>query len=322
MEANDRSAATPTVPVPFKKLLEKADPLSGGHRLCSGCAEPIIVRQIIMACNHPVVVVLATGCLEVATSIYPHTAWKVPMLHNAFENAAATASGVEAAYRILREKKRIPERDVRFVAFGGDGGTYDIGFQSLSGALERRTRFVYVCLNNEGYMNTGIQRSSATPMGAQTSTTPIGEMSTGKVEWRKNLTDIVVAHDIPYAAQSAPTAFRPHDLKNKAAKAFEAGGPAFLNVLSACDRGWRYEPRDTITLTQMAIDTCYWPLFEIIEGKWHLNYKPKNKRPITDWLRPQGRFQHLLKNEQLLEQMQARIDRDWQTLLERCGEAA
>ncbi len=312
---------TATAPVSLKKLAEQPDLLTGGHRLCAGCAESAIVRQVLMASTYPVVAIMATGCLEVATTVYPATAWRVPMLHNAFENAAATASGAEAAYRALRAKGRIPDRELRFVVFAGDGGTYDIGFQSLSGALERGTRFLYICFNNEGYMNTGIQRSSATPLGADTSTTPVGEAVLGKPGWRKDLTGIVVAHNAPYVAQTAPTAFRPHDLKNKVARALEAPGPAFINVLSACTRGWRYEPADTIAITQLAIDTCYWPLFEVIDGKWHLNYKPKQKRPIMDWLSAQGRFRHLLKQGRLVAEIQARIDSEWDTLLERCGEA-
>ncbi len=316
---NEQIAVTP---VQFKKLAEQPELLAGGHRLCAGCAESIIVRQVLMASRYPLVVVLATGCLEVATTVYPSTAWKVSVLHNAFENAAASISGVEAAYRVLRDKKRIPDREIRFVVFAGDGGTYDIGFQSLSGALERGNRFLYVCLNNEGYMNTGIQRSSATPSGAQTSTTPVGQKMAGKIDWRKNLTDIVVAHNIPYVAQSAPTALRPHDLKTKVAKALEVDGPSMINVLAACNRGWRHEPHETVALSQLAIDTCYWPLFEVTNGAWHLNYKPKNKRPLTEWFSRQGRFQHLAKNQQLLEQIQARIDGEWETLLRRCGETA
>jgi pyruvate ferredoxin oxidoreductase beta subunit len=310
-----------TAPVPFKKLAEQPELLSGGHRLCAGCAESMIVRQVLMASRYPVVVVLATGCLEVASTVYPATAWRVPVLHNAFENAAATVSGVEAAYRALRATKRVPDRDLRFIAFGGDGGTYDIGLQALSGALERGGRFLYVCLNNEGYMNTGIQRSSATPVYAETSTTPVGEVRRGKVGWRKDLTAIVVAHDIPYVAQTAPSALRPHDLKNKVARALEVRGPAFVNVLSACTRGWRYDSADTIAVTQLAIDTCYWPLFEVIDGNWHLNYKPKEKLPVRDWLAVQGRFRHLLKDERLMREIQSRIDREWEALLERCGEA-
>jgi pyruvate ferredoxin oxidoreductase beta subunit len=309
-------------PVPFKKLAEQAALLTGGHRLCAGCAESIIVRQVLMASRYPVVVVLGTGCLEVATTVYPSTAWEVPVLHCAFENAAATASGVQAAYRALRASNRLPLPELRVIVFAGDGGTYDIGLQSLSGALERGTRFTYVCLNNEGYMNTGIQRSSATPFGAETTTTPAGERTTGKIEWRKNLTDIIVAHDIPYIAQSAPSAYRPHDLKTKAAKAFEVDGPSFINVLSACTRGWRYEPAQTIAVTELAVETCYWPLFEVIGGKWRLNYKPHHKRPIRDWLAVQGRFQHLLQKPELIDEIQQRIDREWEALLQRCGESS
>jgi pyruvate ferredoxin oxidoreductase beta subunit len=308
-------------PVPFKKLAERPDLLTGGHRLCAGCAESMIVRQVLMAAQLPVVVVLGTGCLEVATTIYPSTAWEVPTFHCAFENASAAASGVAAAYVALKERNRIAIPQLRVLVFAGDGGTYDIGLQSLSGALERRTRFTYVCLNNEGYMNTGIQRSGATPFGAETTTTPPGDHVVGKVEWRKDLTDIVVAHDIPYFAQTAPSGYRPHDLKTKAAKAFAADGPSFINVLSPCTRGWRYMPEQTVAISELAIETCYWPLFEVINGKWRLNYKPRNKRPIQEWLAAQGRFHHLVENQTLVEKIQERIDREWDALLARCGEA-
>ena len=211
--------------------------LAAGHRFCAGCAEPIIIRQILNAIDEPVVVGAATGCTEIATSMYPTTAWNVPWIHSAFENVAATISGVESMYRSLVKQGKIPERNLRFVAIGGDGATYDIGLQWLSGALERGHRFIYVCLDNEAYMNTGIQRSSATPMGASTTTSPSGEVLSGKMQWRKPLTEIIAAHHIPYVAQSAPSHWR--DLMEKARKASAAIGPSFINVLASCNRGWR-----------------------------------------------------------------------------------
>lgn len=321
-QATAREKAWYEVKVPsVKQLSEKPDLLAGGHRLCSGCGESIIVRQTLLASPYPVVVINATGCLEVATSIFPYTAWRTPWIHNAFENAAATASGVEAAYRSLRKQGKIPDREIRFVAFGGDGGTYDIGLQSLSGALERGHRFLYICLNNEGYMNTGIQRSSATPLAAHTTTSPVGEVIIGKREWRKDLTGIVAAHNVPYVAQSATIPNRITDLTGKVQRALEADGPSFINCYSSCNRGWRHDPADTIKITQLAVDTCYWPLFEVINGEWKLNYRPKDKKPIGEWLELQGRFRHLLKaeNRPLLEKLQAHIDREWDRLLKRCG---
>ncbi len=309
--------ATKLIP---KELAKKPDRLSPGHRLCAGCAAPIIVRQILAAIDEPVVVANATGCLEVATTIYPYTAWRVPWIHNAFENVAATIAGVETAYRSLVRQGKIPERDIKFIAFGGDGGTYDIGLQALSGALERGHQFLYVCYNNEAYMNTGIQRSGATPLGAHTTTSPAGSVIPGKQQMRKDLTAIVAAHDIPYVAQAAPSQWK--DLMEKTRKAVNCGGPAFLNVLSSCNRGWRHETYETLELTQLAVDTCYWPLYEVENGVWRLTYKPKEKLPVEEWLKRQGRFRHLFRpeNRHLIDELQAEVDRRWERLLALCGE--
>jgi len=311
----------PKKPPSLKDLSYKQDLFAGGHRLCAGCGIPPIVRQTLLASDYPVVVVTATGCLEVGTSIFPYTSWRVPWIHCAFENAASTASGIEAMYRALKKKGKI-DQEIRFIAFGGDGGTYDIGIQALSGALERGHRFLYICYNNEGYMNTGIQRSSATPLGADTTTSPVGEVIHGKREFRKNLTAIMVAHDIPYVAQSATIPARIMDLVTKVRKALDADGPSFINVLSSCDRGWRHDPADTIKITQLAVDTCYWPLYEVENGKWKLNYKPKEKKPVIEWLATQGRFKHLLRpeNAAIVRRLQEKIDQDWEFLLKRCAE--
>ncbi|RME38591.1 MAG: pyruvate ferredoxin oxidoreductase, partial [Thermoflexia bacterium] len=308
--------ATKLIP---KELAKKPDRLSPGHRLCAGCAAPIIVRQILAAIDEPVVVANATGCLEVATTIYPYTAWRVPWVHSAFENAASTIAGIEAAYRSLVRQGKIPDRNIKFIAFGGDGGTYDIGFQALSGALERRHQFVYICYNNEAYMNTGIQRSGATPLGAHTTTSPAGTVIPGKQQMRKDLTAIIAAHDIPYVAQAAPTQWK--DLMEKVRKAVNCGGPAFINVLSSCNRGWRHETYETLEITQLAVDTCYWPLYEVENGVWRLTYKPKEKLPVEEWLKRQGRFRHLFRpeNRHLIDELQAEVDRRWERLLALCG---
>jgi pyruvate ferredoxin oxidoreductase beta subunit len=304
-----------------KELAKRPERLAPGHRLCAGCGASIVVRQVLVAIDRPVVIANATGCLEVATSIYPYTAWRVPWIHSAFENAAATISGVEAAYRSLVRQGRIPEEDVQFIAFGGDGGTYDIGLQALSGAAERGHRFLYVCYDNGAYMNTGIQRSSATPFGAHTTTSPAGEVVPGKRQFRKDLTAIMAAHDIPYVAQAAPSQWR--DLMTKTRKATECGGPAFMNVLASCNRGWRHATDETVELTQLAVDTCYWPLYEVEDGRWRLTYRPKEKRPAVEWLERQGRFRHLFRpeNRHLIDEFQAELDLRWERLLERCGEA-
>ncbi len=301
----------------LKELAKRKEMLTPGHRLCAGCGAPIAVRLILMAADKPVIAASATGCLEVSTSIFPYTAWDIPWIHSAFENVAATIAGVESMYQAKKRKGEITE-DIYFVAFGGDGGTYDIGLQALSGALERGHRFLYVCYNNEAYMNTGIQRSSATPLGAWTTTSPEGKAQPGKLQWRKNLTEIVVAHGIPYVAQSAPWNWR--DLVNKAEKAFHTDGPSFLNVLASCNRGWRHATGDTLKIMQLAADCCIWPLYEVENGKYRLTYKPKEKKPVEEWLRVQGRFKHLFapENRHLIEAIQAYVDREWESLLKKC----
>jgi pyruvate ferredoxin oxidoreductase beta subunit len=302
-------------PLKLKELYKKEDRLTSGHRLCAGCAAPIIVRQILTAIDDPVVLSNATGCLEVSTTIYPYTAWNVPWIHSAFENAASTISGVEAMYRSLVKQGKMEERNIKFVAFGGDGGTYDIGIQALSGMLERGHKALYVCYNNEAYMNTGIQRSGATPLGAWTTTSPVGSVIPGKPRPRKDLTAIAAAHDIPYAAQASPHNWR--DLMRKVRKAVAAEGASFLNVLSDCNRGWRHPTDTAIEMSRLAVDTCYWPLYEVEDGEWKLTYRPKEKLPIEDFLRPQGRFRHLFReeNKHIIEELQAEVDRKWQQLL-------
>jgi pyruvate ferredoxin oxidoreductase beta subunit len=300
--------------------MKKPERLAPGHRLCAGCGASIVVRQMMAAIDDPVVITCATGCLEVATTIYPYTAWNVPWMHNAFENSASTMAGIEAAYRSLVRQGKVPEQNTKFIAFGGDGGTYDIGLQALSGAVERGHQFLYVCYDNGAYMNTGIQRSSATPFGAHTTTSPAGSVVPGKRQFRKDLTRIMAAHDIPYVAQTAPSKWR--DLMEKTRKAVNCGGPAFMNVLSSCNRGWRHPTDDTIELTQLGVDTCYWPLYEVENGEWKLTYKPREKPPIEEWLKRQGRFRHLFKpqNRHLIGQLQDEIDRRWEELLALCGE--
>ncbi|MGI6189376.1 MAG: pyruvate ferredoxin oxidoreductase [Clostridiales bacterium] len=307
----------------LKTLTDKPERLTGGHRMCAGCGAPIVVRTVLRALKPEdhAVVGTATGCLEVSTCIYPYTAWKDSFIHSAFENAAATVSGAEAAYRAMSRTGKV-NGTTKFIAFGGDGGTYDIGFQSLSGAMERGHDMVYVCYDNEAYMNTGIQRSSSTPKYADTTTSPAGSDIPGKVQFKKDLTMVMAAHNIPYVAQSAP--FRNmRDLYEKAEKAIYTPGPAFLNVMAPCPRGWRYNTPQLMEVVRLAIDSCVWPLYEVIEGKFVLNYKPRKKIPVVDYLKPQGRFRHLFtkENEGLLEELQQEVDRRWNRLLELCGEA-
>jgi pyruvate/2-oxoacid:ferredoxin oxidoreductase beta subunit len=467
--------------VNIRELALDGERLASGHRLCPGCGLSIIARAVMRGTKYPIVVACATGCLEVSTTIYPYTAWNVSWIHNAFENAAATISGVEAAYNVLKKKGKI-NKEIKFLAFGGDGGTYDIGLQSLSGALERGHDFVYVCVDNEGYMNclsldslimtehglkriteikeddmiyafnqqdgslvlkrctgvfdngikevfelntlhhtikatsnhpflivkrngkagkntlvwkkleelkqgdeiitlkkqpnkekylsqikqrdyfadndwfssekiisiklvkeeptldlrvegehnfiadgivvhnTGIQRSSSTPYGAWTNTSAVGKLHQGKEQFKKDLTAVVAAHHIPYVAQASPHNYM--DLLRKSEKAFNTKGPAFINVLSPCVPGWKYPMHLSVKMAKLAVDTCFWPLFEIENDKWTLNYDPgPNKKPMIEWLKTQGRFRHLLKpeNAHIIETIQKNVDERWEQLKKLCG---
>jgi len=297
----------------LKELSKKEIMFSSGHRMCAGCGAPTIVKMVLLGSNYPVVAANATGCLEVSSCISDYTAWKIPWIHNAFENAAATLSGVETMYRSLKKQGKIND-EIKFIAFGGDGGTYDIGFQSLSGAMERGHDMLYICYDNGAYMNTGIQRSSATPYGADTTTRPAGSVVPGKTEQRKNLTKIMAAHNIPYAAQASPSHWM--DLLKKVQKALAIKGPKFMNVISSCNRGWRSRTDDAIQLTRLGVETCYWPLYEIENGVTKITFKPKEKKSIGDFLKPQGRFKHLFKpeNEWILRKIQEDIDREWERL--------
>ena len=294
-------------------------PLAGGHSLCQGCGVPLVVRTVLNTFTTPVVVVNATGCLEVATTRFPTTAWNVPWIHVAFENAAAVASGVESAQRALRRRHALAEdEEVAVVVFAGDGGTYDIGLQALSGALERGHKVLFVCYDNEAYMNTGIQRSGATPFGASTTTSPSGLESFGKAQQRKDMTAIAVAHHIPYVAQAAASHWQ--DLSEKVERAAAADGPAFLNVLTNCPLGWGHEPRLGIQVVDAAVNSCFWPLYEVVDGEYRLTYEPDEYVPIEEWLRPQKRFAHLLRPEsaELVERIQRQVAADWRSLRDRC----
>jgi pyruvate ferredoxin oxidoreductase beta subunit len=308
----------------IKELSQREDRLEGGHRLCAGCGASIAVRQVMLGAGMtPVVVGCATGCLEVSTTIYPYSSWKTPFIHNAFENSAATVSGVESAFKGLQRAGKIPsDKKMKFVAFGGDGGTYDIGLQSLSGAMERGHDMVYVCYDNGAYMNTGIQRSSATPLGAWSTTSEVGKVGQGKTMRRKDLTSIIAAHNIPYAAQGSISEWK--DLTAKAEKAFAVEGPAFINVFAPCPRGWRIPYNKTVEIASLAVKTAFWPLFEVVDGEWRMTTKRvtrENRLPVEEFLKPQGRFKHLFKpeNAELLASVQAEVDRNFDHVLKRCG---
>ncbi|MFC1671953.1 thiamine pyrophosphate-dependent enzyme [Planctomycetota bacterium] len=304
--------------VKIKDIAKDKELLAGGHRACAACAAPPVLRMVMHVAGPDTVIGFATGCMEVSTTIYPYTAWRVPYIHCAFENVAATVSGAEAAYQAALKKGTI-DKKVNFIAFGGDGGTYDIGLQSLSGAMERGHNMLYVCYDNEAYMNTGIQRSGSTPLGAHTNTSPAGSVIPGKTQQKKDLTGIMAAHRIPYVAQASVHNFR--DLLAKVEKALAKEGPAFMNILAPCHRGWRFKPEEAIEIAEMATNTCFWPLFEVEDGEWKLNYKPKEKIPMPDYLFKQGRFAHLKKdeNKHIVDEIQAETDKRWEETLAKTG---
>ena len=300
-------------------IANKPSRFTAGHRMCAGCGAPVVGRMILRALKEDdhAVICNATGCMEVSTFIYPYTAWTDSFIHTAFENAGATLSGAEAAYKSLKKQGKLPaDEDTKFIAFGGDGGTYDIGLQSLSGAMERGHDMVYVCYDNGAYMNTGIQRSSATPRFADTTTSPAGKVVPGKQQKRKDLTEILANHHIPYAAQTAAIG-NFMDITTKAEKAIYTEGAAFLNVLAPCPRGWGYNTEDLMQINKLAVETCYWPLYEVIDGRYIVNYKPKNKLPVEEFLKPQRRFKHLFTpgNEWMIAEIQKEVDERWERLL-------
>lgn len=295
-----------------KDISSKQSRFASGHRACAGCPVPSIMKQVLSSVEN-VVVSNATGCLEVTSTVYPYSSWKVPWIHSLFENASATISGVERAYKALKRKGKVSD-NIKFMAIGGDGSSYDIGLQSLSGALERGHDFVYVAYDNGGYMNTGNQRSSATPLGANTTTTPVGKQCFGKAQNRKNLAEICVAHRIPYVAQTAVHSF--HDLTEKMKKAFD-NTPSVVIILSPCVVNWGISSDSAMQFSKLAVETCFWPLFEVENGKYKINFKPSEKKPVTEFLKNQARFKHLFKDENkyLLEQIQNNVDGEWERLI-------
>lgn len=295
------------------RLLPPQEYFAEGNRGCQGCGEALAVRQILKAAGPDTIVCSATGCMEIISSPYPETAWRIPWIHVAFENAAAVASGVEAGIKTLRKKGRYEDRRINIIAMAGDGGTADIGLQALSGALERHHDFTYVCTDNEAYMNTGIQRSSATPYGASTTTSPSGKVSIGQQTEKKNMPMIAAAHDIPYVATCCPS--YPIDLMDKAKRAFDTEGPTYLHVLCPCPTGWRHASDLTIELGRLAVETGVFPLFEILDGKLELSMKMEKRKPVAEYLKPQGRFRHL--KQEYIDQIQRQVDAYYQKLVYR-----
>ncbi len=287
-----------------------------GHRACIGCGEALAVRHVCKALGKNVIIVTATGCIEIFSSLLPQTSWQMAWIHTLFENVAAVMSGIESAYKVRVRKGKIPDKNVKFVGFGGDGATTDIGIQALSGAMERGHDFLYVCYDNEAYMNTGIQRSSSTPYGAWTTTAPVGKKSSiGQVTWKKNMPEIAVAHNIPYVATACPS--YPLDLMAKVKRGAEMDGPAYIHILSVCPTGWRSPTDITIELGRLAVETGVFPLYEVIDGEYNLSVDLPDLKPVTEYLKKQGRFKHL--NDDTIATIQTRVEEDYVKLREKAG---
>ena len=300
------------------RMLTQKEYFAPGHRACQGCAEALAVRLVAKALGRNVIVASATGCMEIVSSPLPFTSWKVPWIHVAFENAAAVASGIESGLKALMRKGRLPQKKITVIGMAGDGGTADIGLQALSGALERGHDMIYICTDNEAYMNTGIQRSSSTPFGASTTTSPAGKMKAGQITWKKNMPAIAAAHNIPYVATACPS--YPIDLVQKVKKADAVDGPAYLQILSVCPTGWRSAPDQSIKLGRLAVETGAFPLYEIENGKYHLSIDFPKLRPLKDYTKLQGRFRHL--TDIAIEEIEKRIHREHEALREKAGKGA
>ena len=302
-------------PKTIDKVIAEEERLAPGHRACIGCGEALAVRLVCKALGSNVIIANATGCIEIISSQLPYTSWTVPWIHTLFENTAAVASGIEAGLKVLTKKGRRLLPDVKVVAMAGDGGTSDIGLQALSGALERGHNFIYMCFDNEAYMNTGIQRSSATPYGASTTTSPAGKVSIGQITWKKNMPAIAAAHDIPYVATACPS--YPFDLMTKVSKAVATNGPSYLHILSVCPTGWRCPTELAIRIGRLAVQTGIFPLYEVENGKYKLNVAPPKLKPVSDYLKLQGRFRHL--SEDTINEIQQRVSEEYAKLKEQVG---
>lgn len=297
------------------RLVPQKEMFVGGHRACVGCGEALAVRHVLKAVDQNIIVVNATGCIEIFTSALPQTSWTMPWIHTIFENTAAVASGVEVALRVLKRKRQGRNKKIDVLAFAGDGGTNDIGLQALSGALERGHNLLYCCFDNEAYMNTGVQRSSATPYGAATTTSPPGKLSIGQVSWKKSMPEIAVAHNIPYVATACPS--YPFDLIEKVKKGVAVDGPAYIHILSQCPTGWRHPPDVTIKAGRLAVETAFFPLYEVVDGRYNITVEPTAIRPVKEYLDIQGRFRHLTEEEK--EFIQERVTKDWKKLREKAS---
>jgi len=297
------------------RLVTRRENFAPGHRACIGCGEALAVRLACKALGQNIIIANATGCMEIVSSPLPYTSWRVPWIHTLFENTAAVASGIEAGLKMMMKKGRIAQKDIKVVAMAGDGGTSDIGLQALSGAMERGHDFLYLCFDNEAYMNTGIQRSSATPYGAATTTSPAGKVSIGQFSWKKDMPAIAAAHNIPYVATACPS--YPFDLMAKVAKGAAVKGPAYVHILSPCPTGWRCPTDLSVRVGRLAVETGMFPLYEVENGKYKLSLDFPKLRPVTDYMKLQGRFRHL--SEDIISEIQQRVEKEYARLKEKAS---
>lgn len=300
--------------VPTAKTIPADEIFTQGHKACVGCGLATAVRLVCKILGRNTIVVNATGCLEIISSAYPDASWEIPWIHTLFENTAAVAAGIETAYKVLKRKGIYPkDQPIKVVAMAGDGGTADIGFQALSGMLERYHNVLYVCYDNEAYMNTGIQRSGSTPYGASTTTKPAGTKSIGQQTWKKNMVEIVAAHRIPYVASASPSS--PIDLMKKVQKAVAVEGPSYLHILAPCPTGWRSSTATAIEQARMAVKSGAFPLLEIENGVWKMQVE-KELLPLAEYYKTQGRFKHLTDEE--ISKIQERVHQEYDRLKKIC----
>ncbi len=293
-----------------KNQVTEEEFLSSGHRACQGCGLAINIRLALKVLGKDTICMTPASCWSGVGSAYPDAAWEVPWMQTLFENVSAVAGGVSAAFDILEEKGKRVHRKINSVCFAGDGATADIGLGALSGTLERGHDIVYICMDNEAYMNTGIQRSSSTPHGASTSTTPVGPAFAGQQTQKKDVPAIVAAHNIPYVATACVS--YPFDYMMKVRKAAEVKGPAYLHVFSVCPTGWRSAPNLSVEIGKMAVETGIFPLWEAEDGVYKLNVKPAKLKPVDEYVKLQGRFRHF--NADDIAEMQETVDKNWAAL--------
>ena len=289
----------------------KDDLIAPGHRTCAGCGSILAARMLLRATGKDVIICEPTGCIEVTTTQFPLTSWKVPWIHVTFENAASVAAGVKAALEAQGNNH------TQVIAFGGDGGMVDIGFGAVSGAFERNDDIIIVTYDNEAYSNTGVQRSGATPYGASTTTSPAGLFSIGKTQWKKNMLMIAMAHGCKYVA-STSIAF-PKDLEEKVKKAMKIKGARYIHIHAPCPVGWGFDSSKTIEVARLAVQTGMWVLYEIENGKFRITHIPAELKPVEEYLKMRKRFKHLKEEE--IKPIQEHIDKTWKELnkLEKSG---